>query len=566
MNFRKNLYAVLALSLLTISAGEASAQSTLENTLLKIRQTKSMTGSELQSAGAGRTGSVARINELKSKLEALKKAEKEALEAKLKAAEEKKSRAKEAASINKFNDASGDTASAGLESSRFPGVSQKDYMDMLGSDAKNNGTAEIDFKALITSSTEVDPKHGEPLKLIECINTAKEKSPAILESFYNLSSQANKIEQSKAPLKPQVNLSGQESWQSSDTKTGAGVSTNSNASSGSLSVSANKVVYDGNKLRSGVAIAEKNEQVADLNHKKLILDTLLKVTENYYNAIINIKLEIVQKENYRSAVMHEELADANFNVGISPKTDLIRAQANTYNNKYNLITAKNNIKKSKLALELSMGIMATEEIWLLDSLVCDTFDIELKASVEKAMGVRQEIAAQKEAIEILKIQKKQIAAERAPQFSIGTSAGKSFENSQKTDRGSFSVYGNVSLSLYNGGLTANKLAEIDQKLKAEEQKFNSLSLSVKYDVTQAYLTLTEAFEKIEVAKKSVEAAELSKKLTEEQYKVGLATMIDLLDAEVAFSTALTNMIQAQGSFLIARCRFKRSIGEDEFYK
>ncbi|HNY12673.1 MAG TPA: TolC family protein, partial [Candidatus Wallbacteria bacterium] len=430
----------------------------------------------------------------------------------------------------------------------------------------NTGTSETDLKTMITASTEVDPKHGAPLKLIECINIAKEKSPAILESAFNLDSQASKIEQSKSPLKPQVSLSGQESWQSSNTKVGSAASSNSNASGGSLSVSANKVVYDGNKLKSGVAIAEKNEQVASFNHKKLILDTLLKVAQNYYNAIINIKLEIVQKETYRSAVMHEELAAANFNVGISPKTDLIRAQANTYENKFNLISAINAIKKSKLALELSMGMIDTGEIWLLDSLVCDTFDIELNASVEKAMNVRQEIAAQKEAIEILKLQKKQIAAERAPQFSIGSTAGKSFENSQKTDRGSFSINGSVSLSLYNGGLTANKLAEIDLRLKAEEQKYNSLVLSVKYDVTQAYLTLTETFEKIEVAKKSVESAELSKKLTEEQYKVGLATMVDLLDSEVAYSRALTNMIQAQGSFLIARCSFKRSIGDDEFYK
>lgn len=401
--------------------------------------------------------------------------------------------------------------------------------------------------------------------LEECLKSAYANNPQILQSAFNLKSQEYKVNQAKAPMKLQSNASAQTSWQDSTTRLG-GVRTGTRNSASNASVSFSQIVYDGGKLKAGVEISEKALEVARSNHKKLLLDTGLKVAENYYNAIMSQKLAGVAYEVYVSAKMHESLAEENFKVGVSPKTDLIRSQANTYDKNYSFITAANTYKRGMLSLQLAMGKIEDRPFALFDNLEGDSLGVALETSIARAISERSEVTAQLEAIASLRAQKKQAKAEKSPQFSVSTSGSASSDNGSGADRNSYSLLGTFSIPIMNGRLTENKTADIEQRIMAEEKSLENIKLNITYEVTQAYLNLQEAFEKIEVAKKNVEAAVLSNKLTEEQYKVGLATMIDLLDSEVAYSNAKTNLIQAQGALIIAKCRFKRSLNDEEFYK
>lgn len=415
------------------------------------------------------------------------------------------------------------------------------------------------------SETAAGETAGEKLSLEKCVEIARGTNLQILESLHNLDSQKYKIGQAKAPLKPQTSAGAKASWQGSDSSSRAGSSNSSYAGRGA-SLTFSQVVYDGGKLKSGVEAAEKSLQVAELNHRKLLMDTFLKICENYYSLITSLRLEKVARQTYEGALLHQTLAEANFNVGISPKTDFIRAQANTFEKKYSLIAAQNSLKKARLALNYTLGRPGCD-IFVVDSLACDTMGIELEKAVEIALTTRTEVAAAKKNIEILRLQIEQIRAEKKPQLSIGANAGVDFDNSAaKNERSSYSMTASFSFPITNGYLTENKLGEIEEKIRAAERNLEQLILTIKYDVTQAYLNLLEAYEQIGVAAKNAEYADMTLKLTDEQYKVGLATMIDLIDAELAYSRAMTNHIQSQGNFLIARCKFRRNIGDEEFYR
>jgi outer membrane protein TolC len=410
------------------------------------------------------------------------------------------------------------------------------------------------------------PETGENQKsLLNCIDIALTGNPQILESLHNLEAQKYKIGQAKAPLKPQTSAGAKTGWQDSDSSSRAGESSSRYANR-SASVSYSQVVYDGGKISSGISAAVKSLEVYELNHKKLLMDTFLKICENYYSLITTMRLEKVARQTHDGAMLHQTLAEANFNVGISPKTDFIRAQANTFEKKYSHIAAQNSLKKSRLALNYTMG-REGYDIQVIDSLVCDTLGVDLEKSIARALEARSEIAAAKKNIEIYRLQIDQIKAEKKPQLSIGANAGVDFDNSaNKSERSSYSATASFSFPLTNGYLTENKVGEIEEKIRAAERSLEQLILTIKYDVTQAYLNLLETYEQIGVASKNAEYADLTLKLTDEQYKVGLATMIDLIDAELAYSRAMTNHIQSQGSFLIAKCKFRRNIGDEEFYR
>ncbi len=414
-------------------------------------------------------------------------------------------------------------------------------------------------------SSNSEPRPASALTLNNCVDIALKTNPQILESLLLINTYKFKIEQSKASLRPQTSAGVRGSWQGSDTSSRAGDS-NSLNSSKSVNLNYSQILYDGGKIESGIKAAETNLEINELNHQKLVMDVILKICENYYSLITSLRLEKVAQQTYEGAIMHQDLAEANFNVGISPKTDFIRAQTNTFEKKYSLISANNALKKARLALNYTLG-RAGYDVTVIDDLNCDTIGIDLENSINRAIAARTEIEAAKKGIDVYKLQIRQIKAEKAPQISIGANAGMDFDNNaSKSSKSSYSVFTNFSLPLTNGYITENKINELEEKIKAEERKLEYLILTIKYDVNQAYLNLLEAYEQIGVAAKNVEYADTTLKLTDEQYKVGLATMIDLIDAEVAYNKAMTNHIQSQGNFLIARCKFRRNIGDTEFYK
>ncbi|HOD39515.1 MAG TPA: TolC family protein [Candidatus Wallbacteria bacterium] len=484
--------------------------------------------------------------------------------------------AKTAAAKASYIGKSADSAELKALRGKFKAASSK-----ISTSAKSTETAPVELKspaaapekaiektaaAASTGPVELSPVSVEAgLTLTGCVEIAAKTNPEILESAYSLEGQKYKIGQAKAALKPQTSMSAKAAWQGSDTNSRAGESSSKYGNAGT-SLSYSQVLYDGGKLKNAVGAAEKTFEVNELNHRKLCMDIFLKLCENYYSLITSIRLEKVALQTYEGALLHQALAEANFNVGISPKTDFIRAQTNTFEKKYSLIAAQNSLKKSRLALNYTMG-RPGYDVLVVDSLKCDTLGVDLESSIALAVESRTEVAASKKNIEVLKMQIDQIKAEKVPQISLGASAGADFDNSaNKSKKSSYSVFTSFSMPITNGYLTENKIGELEEKIKAEERKLEQLILTIKYDVTQAYLNLLETYEQIEVASKNVEFADLTLKLTDEQYKVGLATMIDLIDAELAYNRAMTNHIQSQGSFLIAKCKFRRNVGDEEFYK
>ena len=81
------------------------------------------------------------------------------------------------------------------------------------------------------------------------------------------------------------------------------------------------------------------------------------------------------------------------------------------------------------------------------------------------------------------------------------------------------------------------------------------------DLTQAYLNLQQAQERIDVAGQGVKQAEENHRVTSKRFNAGLASTSDLLDAEVALLQAKTNQTNALVDFQLAQARIEKAIGQ-----
>ena len=125
----------------------------------------------------------------------------------------------------------------------------------------------------------------------------------------------------------------------------------------------------------------------------------------------------------------------------------------------------------------------------------------------------------------------------------------------------WTVTGGIAYDIFNGG--ANK-AVYDQAraglVSARDQEAQ-LAKTIAADVQTAYLNLTNATQRIAASTIGLNAAQINFDAQTARYHEGLATPLDLLNAQVALVTAQSNDVQARYDNYTAQAQLAYAIGK-----
>jgi outer membrane protein TolC len=80
------------------------------------------------------------------------------------------------------------------------------------------------------------------------------------------------------------------------------------------------------------------------------------------------------------------------------------------------------------------------------------------------------------------------------------------------------------------------------------------------EATEAWLAARAAQEKVDVAQEAVRAARASLRIVTNQYREGLASMVDLLDVQAAATVAEGNLVQALHDHDVGLARLAHASG------
>src|SRR5205807_1224963 len=105
--------------------------------------------------------------------------------------------------------------------------------------------------------------------------------------------------------------------------------------------------------------------------------------------------------------------------------------------------------------------------------------------------------------------------------------------------------------------TSAPAASSDADARAADTR---LAVSAQY--TQQVAALQTAFAKLDITAVNVAAATEDLRVQQERYRVGAATILDLLTSQASLTTAQTNLVQARFDYLIARATLEALVGHD----
>lgn len=313
---------------------------------------------------------------------------------------------------------------------------------------------------------------------------------------------------------------------------------------GSAGLSASLPLYTGKRLETAIKLAELDIEVAKLDFSQAQDDLIYQVVTAYVNALENLATSKVDLETEKNLAEHEKMISAQFNAGAKAKIDLLRAQVETSNA---LQTAAKSHAAYEVALTNLAVLMSADSI---ANLQVEDFDSQIELEdVEKYLSLAEEKRCNLKADE-LKIDQGELRVTSAKSGwlpNVNANVGTDFNAQSRrwhiTPDASAGI--SASWNIFDSGVTR---AEVDSaKVEVERLRLamNADLDSVHEEVVTAYKNLKIALLRLTTTQKAVELAEEERYIATERYNAGEGILLDILDAEVALSTAKKNNVSAR---------------------
>ncbi|MDO5765573.1 MAG: TolC family protein [Elusimicrobiales bacterium] len=265
--------------------------------------------------------------------------------------------------------------------------------------------------------------------------------------------------------------------------------------------------------------------------------------KKYYYALLSARRAVAIRTQSRDLYKDQYERSAEFfRLGLRPKVDVTTAEVNLNNEELSLIRARNLVKTASAQLANAMGVTASGILNIQDVDTFEKIDIPFDKAVETAYANRPDVLSARTGVKISQIQLNRAKAGFFPTFSFSAGFAKSGDDF-RLDNEETKLMASVEFPIFNAFKTYNgyKQAQINHSKTLNSNR--SLLNDVFLDVQNAYIKMQEAAESIPVAEVNVEKAKENLDLSRGRYNEGIGDIIELKDAEVAYTDAELSLLR-----------------------
>lgn len=262
------------------------------------------------------------------------------------------------------------------------------------------------------------------------------------------------------------------------------------------------------------------------------------------------------------------IAQAYFEVGLSPRLDVLQAEVDVSEAESLLIEAENTQATALARLNTLLGFDATAVNTYTGTLKEVGFRYTLEQCLELAYRQRPDLYVAQKAVEIARKSQKEVQSDYYPQiegYYSMTQSGNTPGMQRSGENGShvtnWEVGAQATWNVFEWGTTyyADKQAGWQVAKMRYEQE--NLKLEVGYDIKSKYLAVQEARKRIAVAQNSVAQATEAYNVALARYHEHVGTNFDVLDASANLTSAQSSLTGAKADYLTALSQIYVAMGE-----
>lgn len=407
--------------------------------------------------------------------------------------------------------------------------------------------------------------HGSFLGLRQAVEFALHKHPVVQEGSANLKAATARTEQTRSLYYPQIYANANSAAGSGRINprflVGGGL-LQPNLSTYTAGVLANQRIYDFGYTKNLVESSKLSEQALGQDVTARQAFTVLNVERAYLSSLKRRRIVQIAEETVRERGAIKSQIEALYRQQLKSKLDLDLVQVELTNAESLLIRARNDLKASFADLNRAMGLAGREDYVLedlsvaprpqrtLESLITDSLS---HPELQRAKGFTASAEARVQAM------KKQYL----PTVSAIASAGEydTFDSNRSEKTGGWwSAGAMVSMPLFTGFLIENQVREARAQQDAATAGSMNIEQALTQQVTNAYLDTVTFIQQIKLAQEQVKTAKEALQLARQRYKLGLGSIVEVTQSEVALTAAQTKLAEAQYDYKIAEATLAYAAG------
>jgi outer membrane protein len=328
-------------------------------------------------------------------------------------------------------------------------------------------------------------------------------------------------------------------------------------------VTAGLTLIDFGRTAKSVDIAKSGSTSAALRLDMTTRDLSYSAVQSFY-AILFLK-EAIQVQEKEIAALRKNLdfTDKRYKQGTSTRFDLLTTQVRLSAAGNRKIDLENELKNREISLRRLIGVKDEAPLAVSGSFDVRKADEGMSKLTTEALHQRPELMLAQENERAATYRKSLANSEGMPKIvgsvSYGTTNG--YEPNLEEMRTNFSAGVELQIPIFTGFRTSAAQHEAAAMKHAAEEERIDTEEAVREEVAQSLNELKTSLEKIGTTELQVGQAELAASHARIRYQNGLATTLDLLDAESALAKTELGHLQARYEYVISSYRLRRAAGD-----
>ncbi|GIV54345.1 MAG: RND transporter [Candidatus Kapaibacterium sp.] len=334
-----------------------------------------------------------------------------------------------------------------------------------------------------------------------------------------------------------------------------------------MRVQLQQILFAGGRISATEQAAALQAQAATDDYRSDELKVRLTVRTLYWNLYkLRATLRAIEQslEQLQARVRDAE----NLNkAGLLTSNDVLKLQVQQSNTHAQLLETK--AQESSLVVQLNNLIgmpLSTQLTLATDPTTDDTLDTDLDRMIAEALDSRPDLVATKTRLQSAEAS---VSAANAAWFpTIAFNAGYTLANpnqrilpNRKQFDGTWDVGISMSWNLWNWLQPQYQVGQARAQYDQARATNELLRDNAAVEITQNYVMLRPARERISVAHRAVLQAEENYSQVASRFAAGIATSTDVLEAELLLLQARTAEISAQADYMLAKARYLSSLGK-----
>ena len=253
-------------------------------------------------------------------------------------------------------------------------------------------------------------------------------------------------------------------------------------------------------------------------------------------------------------------AVAAHDAGTSPKLDVLRARVQFQNNQQDLISAKDQFEKDKLALARAIGLPLDQQFNLTDKVPFAAFDqVDPQVAFEQALKARKDLQASGEQVKAASAEKTSAWAYQLPVASfsgdfgaLGTTPGHS--------HGTYTATGEIAAPILQIAKTKGQEEVASSQYEQARARLADQVQQVNQDVRDSLLDIQAAAKLVEATHSNVELANEALSEAQQRFHAGVSDNLPVSQAQSQTEQANDQYISALYQHNVAKLSLARALG------